>query len=221
MFKYQPWHFSLSRSLTIPWLKEKQSMQKERKKYIIICWVWSNKFASDRGKDALCTQRAAVWRTNVTQNDAAADDFHSSRGESELVVQRLSRCSPYPARFWLRCPLTMVDFISQLIKRTSLQPVMPSDTGRERRLRLREWNLERFKLTCAHQTLDASGTHCALQAVILCHGLMQGVTQRWIRFQLRHCQCFFFWSIVLNKVQQTQLQPSQLQLLKGQKLPLA
>lgn len=48
--------------------------------------------------------------------------------------------------------------------------------------------------------------------VILHYGLTQSVTQRWSQAQLRHSQCFPSNPLVSNKVQQTQLWPSPLQL---------
>lgn len=104
-------------------------------KKVITRRVWSNKFASNRGKDARHTKSCCVRNKRCPVRLCSQQfSFQLFCGEAELKVQRLSCCSPYPAflyLFWRCCPLMMLSFISLLIKRTSLQPVLPSDAGWE------------------------------------------------------------------------------------------
>lgn len=98
--------------------------------------VWSDEFASNRGDDNPCAQRASLCRTNIASLRDCRQQFsfqlwwsiaQGSESDAGALIQ--SRSLPLS---WHGCLLMTVNFISPLIKRTSSRPsVLPSDAGWE------------------------------------------------------------------------------------------
>lgn len=156
----------------------------ECEKKVITRRVWSNKFASNRGKDALSTQRETphgeqtpLWETLQTTifiPVVARQSWGCRDSHAVALIQ------PF-FLFWLRCPLMMANFISLLIKRTFLQPDVPSDTGWEMvssgmKLRETQTDLRSSDLGCLWRVPCPTVCHSVLWCHAGCHSAVDSAS---------------------------------------------
>lgn len=145
--------------------------------------------------------------------DPPPSEGHVLLGETifiPVVCEQSCRCRDFHAvalfsLLWLSCPLMMANFISLLIKRTSLQPVLPSDAG----LELVSTGMKFRRIQTDPCTLDLGLFWlplCLSSPSFFFCGLLC-VSQRWVRAHIRHSQGFPFNPLVSNKVQWKHKQP--------------